>query len=350
MDLNTSPDGPVTETVAPETVAEPVATPEPTEDDELDAIWDAANAPEETEEAPEPDETPEPETDETPDSEPDPAEPEIETPDGLPVALRDEWKNIPETAREAIVGDRNELHRRLSDMGRQVQGIGPIRDALVQAVENLPQLAEMRPEQVASEVFQLAQMSHAFKTDPVGTMLSHIQRHGLEQAIGQALSGQGVTQEAQNVAAMQAEILSLKSQIERISAPEYLQEQVTNITSQGQVLNDVNQFAANAEHWGEMEQHIPSFIPIVQQKLGEGAAPGAVLEAAYNMALDTFKPDAKAPKPEAVVETAKAPDPEQAERAIRAKSVNVTGKSTGKAREMTEDELLDAAWESAQRA
>ena len=356
---NTSPDGPVPETVVAEPVVAESTSVEETFDDQMDAIWDAANAPESDAEDPKtevakddetPDETTDPKADETTDSQPTATESEVKTPDGLPSSLREQWESIPAPAREAIVNDRADLHGRLSDMGRQVQGIAPIRDAITQAMEQLPQLADMRPQEVAAEVFEIAKISHSFKANPVGTMLGLVKQHGLEQAVAQALSGQGVTQDAQNVAAMQQHIQKLEAQIQRVTDPNYLQEQVTNITSQDRMFHDVNTFAATAEHWADMEPQIPAFIPIAQQKLGDGAAPSAVLEAAYNMAIEVFKPDAKAPKAETVKETVTAPDPLQVARAIKAKSVNVTGKSTGKARDLTEDEMLDQAWERAQKA
>jgi len=263
--------------------------------------------------------------------------------------LREQWKDIPQAARDAITADRSALNARLSDMGRQVQGIGPIREALVEAVKTLPSLADMRPEDVAKEVFQIAEMSHQFNTQPVETMLGLIQKHNMGEAVMQALSGQSVTGDAQNNVAMQQHIARLEARIQQLGDPKYLQEQVTNITSQERVLSDVTSFADQAEHWADVEPHIPSFIPIIQQKLGEGAAPRAVLEAAYQMAIDTFMPEAKAPA-QAAIEAAPEPDPKQAERAIKAKSVNVSGKATGKHREMTEDELLDAAWERTQRS
>ncbi|MGB1215036.1 MAG: hypothetical protein ACPG4X_16840 [Pikeienuella sp.] len=345
MDLNAAPDGPVTEEVVSEVPAE--APAEMTEDQELDAVYDRVNE----ESAPE-DEAPEQPEDEAPveeQVEEEPA-PEIEVPTGLPEGLRNEWSKIPETARNEIIADRDGLHRHLSEMGRQVKSIAPIRDTLVQAIESHPHLADMKPDQVAGELLELAGHSARFVSDPIGTMMGLVKQHGLEQAMSQALSGQDVTQEAQHSADLHNEIKSLKQQLQRAVDPNYLRDQVTQITSQERTVSDVQKFADSAEHWADVENHIPLFIPVVQQKLGESAAHGAVLEAAYNMAIETFKPDAKASPKVAADEAAPEPDPEKAAQALKAKSVNVSGKPTGKPRPMTEDEQLDAAYERAHRA
>lgn len=339
MDLNTSPDGQVTEEVISE-------APEMNEDQELQAAWDRINSEEpdavadqpEIDEADEtPEESAEPEEDAADDVE------EVEVPKGLPVALRDQWRDLPQSARDAISADRDELHRRLSDMGRQVQGISPIRDSLVQAIDKFPHLANMRPQDVAAQMLQLAEVSAGFDRDPLGTMVGLIDKHGLRQSLQQVLGGQNPSQDAQYVSQLQNRVNALEGQLQRFASPEYLQEQVTNITSQQSTMMSVEQFAAQAEHWADLEGHLPGLIPVAQRKLGDSAAPSAVLEAAYNMAIEIFKPDAKAPQ--AAPEAAPKPDPEKAARALKAKSVNVKDTTTGKKRELTEDERLQAAWD-----
>lgn len=343
MDLNTSPDGPVTE----EVISEATDAVEMTDDQALEAAWEGLNSDEEAD-AP----TDQPETAETEEAEDAPDDGEeaeeqeaapVDVPQGLPAALRDQWRDIPESARQAILEDRDGLHRRLSDMGRQVQGISPIRDSLVQAIEKFPHLANMRPQDVGEQLLQLAEVSAGFDNDPLGTMVGLIDKHGLRQSLQQVLGGQNPSEGAKYVSQLQNRINSLEGHIQRLSNPEYLQEQVTNITTRQNTMTSVEQFAAQAEHWADLEDHIPGLIPIAQQKLGQSAAQSAVLEAAYNMAIEIFKPDAKAPK--AAEPAAKKSDPEKAERALKAKSVNVKETTTSKRRTLTEDERLQAAWD-----
>lgn len=42
------------------------------------------------------------------------------------------------------------------------------------------------------------------------------------------------------------------------------------------------------------------------------------------------------------------PDPKRTDAVLKAKSINVTGKQSGKARDLTEDEALAAAYDRAQ--
>jgi hypothetical protein len=110
---------------------------------------------------------------------------------------------------------------------------------------------------------------------------------------------------------------------------------------------EVTEYAAAKEHWAEVEEDLPAFIAAVQ-RVSPNASHKDVLDRAYDLALQTKRPDLKAPA-KAAVEAAPQPDPERAKAAIEAKSVNVTGRTAGKPRELTEEEAYEAAWTRAQR-
>lgn len=333
-----------------EATADALAAPEVAPvsmEDELGAVFDKMNEEPVKEDAPAPEPEAAPVEEVEALDEPETAEPvkEVEAPSGLPVELREKWKAIPEDAREAILKDRDGLHRKLSDMGRQVQGISPIRDSLVQAVEKFPFLADMKPQDVAQQIFQLADVGQKLRENP-GAMLAQLaKQHGAEQALLQHLQGRP-TQEANVVPRLMNHIQQLEQKLARVSDPEYLSQQITQVTTQQQVVSSVSEFAAQAEHWGEVENHIPAYIPIAKAKLGETAAPGALLKFAYEKAVQDFV--AKAPTPPAE-EAAADPDPERTAKALKAVSVNVNGKSTGKPRPLTEEEELERAYDRAMK-
>lgn len=351
MSIEATADALVADTAMPEAPM----TDLPNDEADLSALYDKLH-----EEAPETDApTEQPETEEVAEVEAveEPAEADepsevaekpVEVPSGLPAELREHWAKMPEAAREAVMRDRDGLHRKLSDMGRQVQGIAPIRDELVGMVKEFPQLAHMKPQEVAREMRTLATVGHQLTQDPVATLMRLAKQHGAEQALAQRLAGQDVSTDAKYVTALQREITGLKQQLKQVADPDYLAERVNQITSQQTTLNEVQEFAQSAEHWGEVEEYLPLYIPAVKARLGESAAPKAVLKAAYERAIQDYLPNAKAPKQpadEAQVVT----DPERTKAALKAKSVNVSGKSTGKQRALTEEEELSLAFDRAQK-
>jgi hypothetical protein len=336
MDTQAAAPAPATEAMSAQ-VAEALTTT--TEDDEPDysAAFDRITAESPVEAA-----EPAPEAQEAP-AEAEAAPEATEAPTDVPVALRKHWQELPEDARDAVLTSQREMSRKLSDMGRQVQGISPIRDVLVDAVKANPAIANMRPEELARDVMELAQFSAAFKSKPMETFISLAQKHNMVDALRQALGGQ--PQQAQQSAALQTKIAALEQQLARAADPEFIREQVSAVTTQERVLSDVQAYAAQQEHWADVESHLPKVIPLVKEAMPDASAKD-VLAKAYELALQTYRPDLKA-KAQAAVEAAAQPDPERAKAAIQAKSINVTGRTAGKPREMTEEEIYSAAYDRA---
>lgn len=322
-----------------EPISEPVVTSETTDTEpDYSALFDKitdGDPVEDTEPAP-------PEATEAPKEQP-PAPEAVEAPTDVPVALRKHWGAIPEDARDAVLSSQREMSRKLSDMGRQVQGISPIREALVTAVRDNPALANMRPEDVASDVMELARYSAGFKAKPLETFLGLAQKHGMIDALRQAFSGQ--PQAAQGTAEMQKQIGALQQQLARAADPEFIREQVSAVTFENRVMSDVQAFAETQQHWGEVEEYLPKVIPLVRDAMPD-APQKDILAKAYDLALNTYRPDLKAPV-KAAVEAAAKPDPERTQAAIQAKSVNIPAKVSGKPREMTEEEIYSAAYDRA---
>lgn len=334
MDIETT-----AQALVAETTSEPVVTSETTDTEPdysalFDKITDGSPVEDDEPAPPEAIEAAEVET---------PAPEAIEAPTDVPVALRKHWGAIPEDARDAVLSSQREMSRKLSDMGRQVQGISPIREALVTAVRDNPALANMRPEDVASEVMELAKYSASFKAKPLETFLGLAQKHNMIDALRQAFGGQ--PQAAQGTADLQKQIGALQQQLARASDPEFIREQVSAVTYENRVMSDVQAFAETQEHWGEVEEFLPKVIPLVRDALPD-APQKDILAKAYELAVSTYRPDLKAPA-KAAVEAAAQPDPERIQAAIQAKSTNIPAKVSGKPRELSEEEAMSAAYDRA---
>jgi len=269
-------------------------------------------------------------------------------PTDLPLAVKNAWAALPPDAREAVAKSHREMSQRLADQGRLVQGISPIRDAMVEAAKLAPHLTGMTSAQVAGEVVKLVSIGQELSSKPVETLARLAKIHGVEGDLAQFLGGQPVSQGGQNEVALRNEIAALKQQVSRYGDPEYFREQVTAINSQERVLTDVQSFAKSAEHWADVEPHLPKVIPLVKEQLGESASAQDVLARAYDLALSIYLPDAKA-TPQTAQEAAPAADPKKAEAAIRAKSINVTGKPSGATRELSDRDRMSATYDRLMR-
>lgn len=343
------------EALAPESVTPAAETPD------LGTVWDKMQeAPDdspddsiqEAQEAPKPDDPKEPapqesiEAEVTADSQ---DGPKVEPPSALPRELKAHWSKIPEAARSEFQKVLKDWNDKLSDQGRQIQGIAPIRDELVSLVKDIPQYAGMRPAEVAADMRRFREnVIVPLESKPVETLLKVAQDKGVAEQLRAALGGEQ-PQGGQHTQQMMQTITQLQRKIAQLENPEYWSERVGQITQETTLQNEVTQFAENADHWSEVESHIPTVVPLIRAKMGESASARDVLEAAYNLAVSQFVPDAqKAPEPAAVDEAAAQPDPEQAEKARKAKSVNVSG-GPSKPRKLSQRELLSQTFDRMQK-
>lgn len=326
------------EATAEALVQEPVAPPqEPSERDEMDAIWEKHNK--------EPDETTsQPEAEVEAESQPveEPQAETVEIPSDIPRQLKAHWDTLPEDARKDMQDFARETNRKLSEQGRLVQGISPIRDSLVEAAQKFPHLADMRPQDVAKEVFQLAEISAQFQSKPVETLLGLAQKHGITEQLKQTLAGQPV-QGNNELRELKQANEELRRKVARFEDPDYIRSQVTAVTSEERTMTAVESFAKTAEHWDKVEDTLPQLIPAVQAKMPD-ASPQDVLQAAYDLAVRWVMPeDEKAPV-EAAEQAAQVTDPEKAKAVLKAKSVNVKGQPS-KPRQMSQREADEAIWD-----
>lgn len=272
----------------------------------------------------------------------------IEAPSELPPEVREAWGDIAEGARDAITKSHREFNRMLSEQGRQLHGIKPIQDSLVKAVKELPHLADMKPDQVANQVFELAKVSAQFAQDPVKALMGYIDKHGLKEQMGQALAGHPL-QGGETIQRLNNHIQTLERKIQQFEDPDFMRSQVSAITSEQSTMSEVTAFAKSAVHWGKVEDHLPHFVALERQMQPE-ASPQDVLKAAYEAAVSRFVPEARKASEEAISEASEPaqPDPEKTKAALKAKSVNVRSQPSTKTRTLSEREELAAVYDRMQ--
>lgn len=261
--------------------------------------------------------------------------------------LEDVWKAIPAEHAEKVKAHFDDLHRRMSDQGRQLASIKPISDQFAQAAKSLPQLANMAPDQIAREAIQLAVIQRQLMENPVETILQVANRYGAIPGIIQKLSGQEPTEGAQHVSSLQREIADLKDQLKEALDPERIDTRISQSLENRTAQEAVKSFAADPanEYWQILEPHLPAHIAEIMEANPSMPA-DQVLRKAYDKALDAFpalKQAKAAAKPAAVTDL----DQKRAEAAKKAASVNVKSTSNGKERPLSEEEAMSAAYDRA---
>lgn len=325
-------------------------TPDEGEAQALEAAYDRITGGKEPD--PEPEVAP-PEAEDAHEGEADGAEPEPEPeaeakpappmPSDLSPRLKEAWGKLDEAGRSALVEVQRGINARMAEQGRIVQATKPIHDVLVRAVQELPGMRDMTPDQVARDVFLMAQIQGQLATDPIGTILGIAQKYGALDGIRQALTGQQAPNGQQSVQ-MAQEIRQLRAMLQQQMDPAALENRVMQTLTTRDTERMVDEFAKGKEHWAAVEAHLPQMIPLAQQEKGPGASAKDVLDLAYDMAVHAF-PSLRAKASSAAQAPVRAAIPDRSEAQRRAKSVNVTSRAAGRPTSMSEEDALGAVYD-----
>lgn len=279
----------------------------------------------------------------------------VRAPNYVPQGVQAVWGDIPEAAQQAIAKSQQEMSAKLANMGRQQQAITPILSQLQQATQQFPELANMSPDQLAGDVMELAQTRANLMRDPVNTLIQVatqlgampqlVQQLGVQQPQGQqqvppqAMADQGLAMERIQ---MQQQIAKLESELRNAVNPDNIAATVQQQMETQRVEASIADFAAQKEHWAEVEGDLPNLIPVAQQILPEGASNEDVLNAAYDMAVDARNLRAQ-PEPAPAAAPAQG-DPRRTAAAIKSNTVNIRSVG-GQSAPVSERDAMSAAYD-----
>lgn len=264
----------------------------------------------------------------------------VEAPSYLPFELKQSWNDIPESARETIARTHQEFNDRLADQGRKLSAIEPIAEKVVEAAQVIPGLANMTPAQIANDVMGLAKVQADLMQNPVDTLLQVAAQYGAVEGLAAKLQG-GEVPDQPNVVNEIRQLRMENEQLREQLNPDRIREITEQTLTERDIQRQIEEFAASQEHFATVEPHLVNFIPVAQQILGAGASKADILARSYEMAVNALGLKASAKD-----ETPKA-DPERAKAAVKAKSVNVKSRSTGKSKPLTEREMMAQAYDRA---
>jgi hypothetical protein len=217
----------------------------------------------------------------------------------------------------------------------------PVYDVIERAAKELPVLQGMRVDQIASEVFELAKIQARMTQDPVPVLMEVAKQYGALDGLKALLSGQAPDQASQGNVDMANTIRRLERELAEVRNPQYVSNLVQEQLTHRSVESEINAFASASEHWGALEAVMPQFIEVAQTNLPAGSSAKDTLAKAYQMAVTAYglqaSQDSSTPKA----------DPKKTEAAIKAKSVNVSSRSTGQPSQMSDEDMMRAAYRRA---
>lgn len=283
------------------------------------------------------------------------AEAETSTPAPVEVPLPSSWRGkeelwgkIPADLKEPLRAHQEELHKTLSQQGQALSAYKPIGDVIQKYGDYFDgRTASYKPAEAVEYLFSL---QRGMDAAPMETLMQIIDTYELRPKLAEMFGGQGGEHQSDN-SVLLAEINQLKTIIRSMGDPSKIDERISTRLSEErqtkEVEDEISRVSKDMPLYSDIpESDLVHFINRSWAKLGDTASREAVLKSAYDMAINA-DPDLRAKA--AALKSAATHDPERVAAAKRANESNIRSTSTGKGRELTEDEQLAQVWEKNQR-
>ncbi|WP_173989481.1 hypothetical protein [Agrobacterium salinitolerans] len=222
------------------------------------------------------------------------------------------------------------------DSGEDVPGLGQ-----AERLEN----ERIRFEAVSWKDY-LFNLQRQMDNDPINTLMQIADTYELRPHLQQMFGGTGEGGDTGS-AALLAKISQLENTIRSMGDPSRIDERITSKLSEDREVKEIDDLLGRTSKDMPLYDQIPepdlvSFIHMAKQKLGGSASKEAVLKRAYDMAVNA-DPDLRAKA--AALKNAAGDDPAKVAAAKRANATNLRSTSSGRGRDLTEEEELAAVYD-----
>lgn len=265
-------------------------------------------------------------------------------PVGLPANWRpdmaDIWQALPADQRDRVGKWSQEVHARMSDMGRKVSAYADVQSVMDDMVQTYPERFSgpdaMKPTDAVKFLYQVQK---DMDQRPVETLLEIAARYNAVPELAKAL-GMGGDSAAQ-VNTLQNTIQQLEARIASLVSPETINNHISRAMTEREVLSGVERFKSEKPFFADVESVLPQFIDIARANEPE-ADPLQLLASAYDMAVNAIpavREKAQAAQKAAVMPSARAAA------AKKATSINVTSTAATKPKPRSQEEAMGDAWD-----
>ncbi len=258
----------------------------------------------------------------------------------------DLWAKVPAELKGDLRAHQEELHKTLSQQGQLISAYKPLSDVISNYKEYFGgERGNYKPHEAVEYLFSL---QRGMDENPMETLLTIADNYELRPELAKMFGGTGGGPADENSSGvLLAKISQLENTIRSMGDPSQIDRHITKKLTEERELGNVNDLISRVSKDMPLYDQIPepdlvTFIHFAKQKLGSSASQEAVLQRAYDMAVNA-DPDLRAKA--AALKTAAAGDPERVAAAKRANQANLRSTSTGRTRELTEEEELGAVYD-----
>lgn len=274
-------------------------------------------------------------------------------PPNWPKDKADAFTAIPENLRAPVQEVLQGLHAKMSDQGRALSQFRDIEPIVADMKANYGQLFADGTQTPATAINFLYGIQKGMDTDPMGTWWGVAERYNLIPQLAQRFTQAGQPPGTVQPSAPQPDPAAIMRQVEQrfasMLSPERLEQQISSVMSKTQTQEALSRFSQEKPLWSEVEASLPAFIEMARDNQPD-AAPMALLEAAYDMAVYANPATRSKVQSAAHQAVAAKADADRAAKAKAANQLNVKTTGNGKQRPKTDEEVYGDAWDRAMSA
>jgi hypothetical protein len=259
----------------------------------------------------------------------------------------DQWAKLPADMQAVVAEIENGLQTKLSDMGRQLSTVRPVADVL-KANEHLYNQRQVNGRPVSAHEAVAFLFGAQERLDNPATRSQELVRiidsYGARQELASLLGVQSSPDA--NTQALLREITGLKQQLGQNANPQQITALIDQKINETRAVSEAQATFTAFAAKNPLVSQIPDdvfvdFIGLARKRMPETASYDAVLERAYDMAVNADP----ALRVKSAAKAAPVVDVKKAEEAERATSVNLKSTSTGKDRPLSLDDELSRQYD-----
>lgn len=261
-------------------------------------------------------------------------------------SLDAEWATLTPEVQQKLTERSNELHTRLSDMGKTVSTYKPLHEAASEFAEyfngNL-RGSDGQTINPADGIRYLANIQRQMDAQPFETLMSIADTYNLREELAKAFGGQ-VQSVPQDQRILLDKIAGLEQRLSAVQSPAAIEQ----VIEKRELQSEVSRFAASKPLYDQVADDLPFYINKAKTQLGEHVGRTAILDRAYELAVQA-DPALRAQSQQAAPAATNG-NAAKAEAARRAAGVNLTSTSSGKTKQPSLDDELGSIWDKARKA
>lgn len=232
------------------------------------------------------------------------------------------------------------LHRQMSDLGRSATAARQFED-VARRYSDVFTKNGVAPHDGFERLLSVQSMLDA---DPIAGIATIAEAYGVKDRIfARSENGEASAAPSDEAIELRRTVADLRQQLSGLTDGDAIDQRVSHVLEKRTAEDLIGRFASSKPHYAEVEAVLPDFIRLARRELGEGAAAEAVLEQAYDMAINAI-PNVRSKVKQAAIPVAADATNDRAEKAKKAASINIASQPSGKSAPVSEDQAMEATW------